>query len=106
MVCAFEIFATVAGELLLETGSSPPEDAHDGVQKNIYVSNQEWEQEARDKCLEAILHEPGTFAENSFLHFPGLQGPHQSYSVNKFSHSPGNFTLKINQRKKSLISQR
>ncbi|KAL5740588.1 hypothetical protein ACOSQ2_029768 [Xanthoceras sorbifolium] len=103
---AIEILACVAGELLQDTGNSSPNAACREEWDNIFENTTKCKQghhqrykegEAKlsktDSCEQEICEENFTC---EFSHVPGLQGHHQSYKVNEFSHAHENFGFKTN----------
>ncbi|KAG7964815.1 hypothetical protein I3843_09G190000 [Carya illinoinensis] len=93
---AFEILASVAGNLLQESESSVPtnaacvKDSH-----HILYSNSKRERGVEGESLEKDPCCQGNCSNKSFAHAPGLQEHHKSYRVNGFSCDRDDHMLEI-----------
>ncbi|XVF08106.1 hypothetical protein REPUB_Repub06bG0197300 [Reevesia pubescens] len=86
--CAFEILASIAGELLQESKTFVPPNCKDDLQnapKSTVLKEQEDERQS-SKCNHS---DQETYDEKTFIH-----GYHQIYTLNKFSHAQDQFNLK------------
>ena len=93
---AFEILASVAGELLQESKTFVPPNCKEDQQnapKNTVLKEQEDERQS-SKCN---LSDQGTYDKKTFIH-----GYHKIYKLNKFSHAQDQFNLKACSRLKSF----
>ncbi|GAV76577.1 hypothetical protein CFOL_v3_20050 [Cephalotus follicularis] len=93
---AFEILATVAGKLLLESeGSGCFDSSHGKDQDNRVKNNNKWETEDPGRLSNADPCEKERCDEKPFTCLPRMKGHHQSCTLNEGSHVPDNFGFDI-----------
>ncbi|KAM4077992.1 hypothetical protein ACB094_09G001600 [Castanea mollissima] len=93
---AFEILASVAGNILQESESSVQSNAA-GVkdQNHIFYTNSKGEREDEGRSIKKDPCEGGSFDEKSFACVPGFQGHHKSYKLNEFCQAHDNISHKV-----------
>ncbi|TMW87785.1 hypothetical protein EJD97_019472 [Solanum chilense] len=90
-ICAFELLATVAGELLQESESSACSNAVIGKDKLSDCREVvKREQLKEDKAVKSECFDQGSCVESAYLPEPAVQEPNLKYSLDKPNHIENN----------------